>query len=218
MEKVITKLKLNVRRPNIVDVYLDGVAELKVLNSIALTLKVGQLLTSEEIEYLKILSMEEKSYQQALGLLSRRPRSEEEIRRRFERNSVPGEIQDKVVSRLREAKHLDDLDFAKVWVENRLEFRPRSAWAIRSELRKKGVASETIDEALRDFDDEAVVFQAAAVGARKYRNLDWKLFRKRLGAYLARRGFQYHLISPAIEHEWGEHAGKEEESEETKWT
>jgi regulatory protein len=215
MEKKITRLKINQRPPNTLDVYLDGVAELKVMSSIALALKVGQWLSEEEIENLKTRSLEEKLYQQALGLLSRRPRSEEEIRQRFKRKNVLDEIQNKVVSRLRNANYLDDLDFAKAWVENRLEFRPRSAWAIKAELRKKGVASETIEEALEGFDDEAAVYQAAAVGARKYRNLDWKLFRKRLGAYLARRGFQYHLISPAIDHEWGELAGKEEESEVT---
>jgi regulatory protein len=215
MGKVITKLKMNRRHSNEVDVYLDGIAELKVMNSIALTLKVGQLLSLDEIEDIKIHSTEEKLYQQALGLLSRRPRSEDEIRQRFKRKNVPDEIQDRVVSRLHEAKYLNDLDFAKAWVENRLEFRPRSAWAIKAELMKKGVASETIEEALEGFDDEAAAFHAAAIGARKYRKLDWKLFRKRLGAFLARRGFQYHLISPAIEHEWGEQAGTQEESEVT---
>jgi SOS response regulatory protein OraA/RecX len=81
---------------------------------------------------------------------------------------------------------------------------------------KKGVSAERIDEVLEGFDDEAAAYQAASVGARKYRNLDRELFRKRLGAYLARRGFQYHLISPAVEHELQEHAGNEQESEVTK--
>lgn len=216
MQKEITKLKFNTRNSNIVDVYLDGVAELKIMKSVALTLNVGQLLTVEEVENLKTRSLEEKLYRQAIGLVSRRPRSEEEIRQRFKRKNAPMETQDKVVSRLREAKLLDDLAFAEAWVENRMEFRPRSAWAIKSELRKKGVANEIIDEALDDFDDEDAVRRAAAIGARKYRKLDWELFRKRLGAYLARRGFKYHSITPAVEHEWGEHAGREEESEVTK--
>jgi SOS response regulatory protein OraA/RecX len=81
------------------------------------------------------------------------------------------------------------------------------------ELRKKGVPAKTIDEALEDFDDEAAVYKAATIGARKYHHLNEELFRKRLNAYLARRGFQYHLIAPAVDHEWDERAGGEEESE-----
>ena len=213
MQNEVTKLVINARRPGLVDVYLDGEVRLKLLKSIAATLSVGQFLSLEEIEHLKGQSLEEKSFQQALGLLSRRPRSEAEIRQRLNKKKVSADVQNKVIDRLREANYLDDLAFARAWVENRSEFRPRSAWAISAELRKKGVAGTTIDEALKEFDDETAAFQAAAIGARKYRNLEEDLFRKRLGAYLARRGFQYHLIKPAVEHEWGELAGTKEERE-----
>lgn len=216
MQKTVTSLKLNVRRPHLVDVYLDGVPEMRVMKSIALTLSVGQVFAPEEIEDVKQRSYEEKMYQQAVGLVSRRPRSEREIRDRLMRKNVPNETQEVVISRLHEARLLDDTAFARSWVENRNTFRPRSAWAIKIELMKKGVSSERIDEVLENFDDEAAAFQAASVGARKYRNLDRELFRKRLGAYLARRGFQYHLISPAVELELQEHAGNEQESEVTK--
>jgi regulatory protein len=213
MQNEITKLVINARRPGLVDVHLDGEFRLNLAKPIAATLSLGQFLSLEEIDSLKARNLEEKAYQQALGLLSRRSRSEAEIRQRFNRRRISEEVQEKVIDRLRDANYLDDLAFARSWVENRNEFRPRSAWAIRTELRKKGVSGTMIDEALDEFDDEAAVFQAAAIGARKYRNLDEDLFRKRLGAYLARRGFQYHLIKPAVEHEWSELAGMKEESE-----
>jgi regulatory protein len=216
MEKVITGLKLNARRQHIVDVFLDEAAQLKLMKSVAMSLRVGQVLSSEEIEDLQRRSNEEKLYHEVVGLLSRRPRSEQEIRQRYIRRNVPDETLDNVITRLREADLLDDLAFAKAWVENRNEFRPRSGWAIKLELMKKGVSTETIEEALSDFDDETAAYKAAAVGARKYKNLDGQLFHKRLGAYLARRGFQYHLVSPAIEHEWSELAGNDEESEVSK--
>lgn len=216
MDGEVTKLIVNTRRPGVVDVHLDGAVGLRLLKSIAVTLNIGQKLSAEEIEELKVRNLEEKHYQQAMRLLSRRPRSEEEIRQRLKDKSASEEIMDRVTKRLRNANHLDDLAFAQAWVENRNEFRPRSAWAIRAELKKKGVANATIDQALKDFDDEAAVFRAAAVGARKYRNLDEELFRKRLSGYLARRGFSYHLIIPAVDYEWGKHAGLEEESEDMR--
>ena len=117
--------------------------------------RIRKLLNLDEIEHLKLLSLEERAYQQALGLLSRRPRSENEIRQRLKRKKITEEVQDRVIDRLNDANYLDDLAFARAWVENRNEFRPRSAWAIRAELRKKGVANTTIDEALKEFDDEA---------------------------------------------------------------
>ena len=104
MQKTVTSLKLNVRRPHLVDVYLDGVPEMTVMKSIAMTLSVGQVFAPEEIEDVKQRSYEEKMYQQVVGLVSRRPRSEREIRERLMRKNVPNESQEVVISRLQEAR------------------------------------------------------------------------------------------------------------------
>jgi regulatory protein len=92
-----------------------------------------------------------------------------------------------------------DQQFAKMWIENRNDYHPRSQRLMRYELRIKGVAEQTIESALADSaDDLELATRAAAQYARKLNFQDRVLFRKKLSAFLARRGFSYGTISPVI--------------------
>jgi len=62
------------------------------------------------------------------------------------------------------------------------------------ELQQKGVASETIEEALDDYDELAAVRKVAHEQARRLQHLPPDQFRRRLYARLARRGFSSGLI------------------------
>jgi len=211
--QVITNLKLSGRSRNRVDVYLDGKKNFTISKSIALELRRGQELSIDQIRELKNRDLEEQSYQQALRLISRRPRSEAELRNRFLRKKVQTEIQDMVIARLREQGFVDDNAFARSWVENRLTFRPRSAWAIKQELRKKGVSNDAIRAALENFDDDEAAYQAALKVARKMAGMPKDLFIQRLAAYLSRRGFQYSTVSPVVKRVWRETSSNCSESE-----
>lgn len=213
MVQVITALKLSRRSRNRVDVYLDGKKSFTIAKSIALELKKGQELSLDQIKELKDRSLEEQIYQQALRLISIRPRSEAELRNRFHRKKVQTETQDMVIARLREQDFVDDNAFARSWVENRLTFRPRSAWAIKQELRKKGVSNDAINAALEDFDDEEAAYQAALKVSRKMAGMPRDLFFQRLAAYLSRRGFQYSTVSPVVKRMWRETSSNCSESE-----
>jgi regulatory protein len=133
--------------------------------------------------------------------------------RRFERDEVPEEVIEEVIGRLREQGLVDDRAFAEAWVENRQAFRPRSARALRYELRKKGVEREHIEAALQGFSDEAAAIKAADKAARRYQHLSEKLFRRRLAGYLARRGFRYGTVSPIVDQKWDEVRDDGDESE-----
>ena len=213
MVQVITNLKLSGRSRNRVDVYLDGKKNFTISKSIALELRRGQELSIDQIRELNNRDLEEQIYQQALRLISRRPRSEAELRNRFLRKKVQTEIQDMVIARLREQGFVDDNAFARSWVENRLTFRPRSAWAIKQELRKKGVSNDAIRAALENFDDDEAAYQAALKVARKMAGMPKDLFIQRLAAYLSRRGFQYSTVSPVVKRVWRETSSNCSESE-----
>jgi regulatory protein len=213
LDKVVTALKFKGRDRNRVDVYLDGEREFVILKSIAVQLRVGQALSKNQIEELIQRSTEEQAYQHALRLISRRPRSESELRENFRRKRLSEGTQDAVFIRLREQGLLDDIAFARTWVENRLTFRPRSAWALKYELRKKGVSDEAIQAALEGYDDDEAAYRAAESAAHKMRDLSWDDFRRRLSGYLSRRGFQYPTISPVVRRIWKETTGQSDESE-----
>lgn len=91
----------------------------------------------------------------AANFLAVRPRSVEETRRRLLHLGYPQALTDEVVQRLVGLRYLDDLDFARAWVESRDRAKPRGAVALRRELQLKGIADTTIAEVLAHRADEA---------------------------------------------------------------
>ena len=106
------------------------------------------------------------------------------------------------LTRLERARLTDDRAFAHYWVENREKFRPRGRRMLRWELREKGVADQIIDEAVASVDEVATASRLARKRAPRLRHLDEMTFRRRLNAYLARRGFSYSVIADAVQEAW----------------
>jgi regulatory protein len=72
-------------------------------------------------------------------------------------------------------------------------------------LRQKGVAEDAIQQALAEAeDDENLALQTARQYAHRLTRSDWETFRKRLGAFLGRRGFSYGTIAPILRQVWDE--------------
>jgi len=199
MAGTITALHVQKRNKNRVSVYLDGQFAFGLAAVKAACLRVGQVLEDDDIARLCKQDEAERAYERALNFLSYRPRSEAEVRRNLRRKNVEDEVAEVVVERLTRVGLLDDREFARYWIDNRLQFKPRGARALRHELRQKGVPSSIIDDALVGFDEEAAARKAAEARVRRLAHLDPDDFRRRLSAYLARRGFFYSVIAPIVE-------------------
>ncbi|MHB1120801.1 MAG: regulatory protein RecX [Bellilinea sp.] len=201
----ITALKVQLRNPNRVNVYLDNQFAFGLARIVAARLKVGMVLSDDKIAALQAQDVSETAYQQALHFISYRPRSEMEVRKKLIEKGTEEEVVDTVLARLKAAQLVGDENFAKIWVENRVTFRPRSHRMLRYELKQKGVEEETIQLALTEAqDDPELAYQAGLRYARRLAGLDWELFRKRLGGFLSRRGFSYGTIAPVLSRIWEE--------------
>jgi regulatory protein len=204
MSGKITSLKLQKRNRERVNVYLDGEFAFGLSKLVGGWLEVGQELSDEKIRQLAAEDEVEAAYQKALHFLSYRARAEKEIVDKLRKRETSDETIDKVMERLQRNKLVDDRDFASLWVENRSEFRPRGKHVLRMEMRQKGISEETIEDALEDIDEESLAYRAAKKQARKYRATDWEEFRRKLGAFLARRGFNYDISSTTVKKVWEE--------------
>jgi regulatory protein len=199
MAGTITALRFQKRNKDRVNVYLDGQFAFGLAVVEAIHLEIGQMLSDDEIARLQIRDQVEKAYQRALNFLSYRPRSEDEVRRNLRKKEIEEPVIEEVIERLTRGELLDDREFARYWVENRLRFNPRGLRGLRHELRQKGLANRIIDETLEDLDVEAAARKAAEAGARRLQELEERDFRRKLQAYLKRRGFSYAVIAPLIE-------------------
>ena len=194
---------------------MDGEFDFGLTRVLAGFLQIGQILGEEKIAALQAEDEMEMAYLRAINFLSYRPRSSAEIRKNLRKYEVPELCIEPTIERLEKNGFLNDADFARSWVENRNTFRPRGGRALRVELRQKGLSDELIQTTLDEMvNEEELVYSAGIKKAKKLakRNLEWQDFRKKLAAFLARRGFSYGVISPILSQLWDE--VQEEEIEE----
>lgn len=206
----VTGIELQRRGRSRVNVYIDHRYAFSLSSIVAegVALKNGTYLSEEKVEELLSHDQFQKALDSALRFLSYRPRSEKEVRQNLARKGFPEPFIDKTIERLRELQFVDDAAFARFWVQNREAYSPRSQRALKFELRTKGVAQQILDEAVEDTaDEEASAMAAARKKLKSLKNLEYNDFRQKLGAYLARRGYDYETITSVVNSLWRESTG-----------
>ena len=126
------------------------------------------------------------------------------MRQKLSKTKVSVDLQNEIVQRLRDHNLLDDEHYAKMWVENRCEFRPRSKRMLAYELKLRGINQEIIDHTLDHINDEELAYRAAKKQARKLSTHNFKNFRKKMYAFLSRRGFNYSISVDVVRRVWEE--------------
>jgi regulatory protein len=202
-----------------ITVVLDGGESYPLSAKTAAALTPGQILEPGELARLKMQSTLDDAYARCLGLLGRRPRSRAEFERYLRgRKLYAGEIA-LVLDRLTEQGWIDDRKFAREWVDNRQEFRPRSARALGMELRRMGVSDDDARDALEGTQDDKAARTAAQKKApRLLRSSGMspdasREFQRKMTAFLASRGFDYDLARETARCVWEENSRSGEAEE-----
>ncbi|MBI4187326.1 MAG: RecX family transcriptional regulator [Chloroflexi bacterium] len=202
----ITAIRPGISRNKRVNLFLDGRFAFSLEAEVAAkeSLEVGQELDAAQAEALARSDRFHRCFDAAARYLSYRPRGEGELRGRLERRGFDAESVDAVIARLKEQGLVNDAAFAQFWADNRQAFRPRSRRLTGLELRQKGVASDIVDQVADTIDDADSAYRAALDRARSLSLSDYHSFRRRLGEYLRRRGFDYEVINDTVARIWQE--------------
>jgi regulatory protein len=142
-------------------------------------------------------------YDVAVRYLGPRPRSVAEIRRQLRSKRFDDAAIDQAIDKLRAQRYIDDEAFARYWVEQRDQHRPKGQRAIVSELMQKGVSREAIDLAMGDRTDDAELGRAREAIRRpisRWLSLTELERKRKIHQYLAQRGFSYDVIEEVIAH------------------
>lgn len=144
------------------------------------------------------------TYEQALRFLEFRARSVEELRRKLIQKGCPAEEVREALDRLQEQRLLNDADFARQFARTRVMSAGASRHRIAQELRRRGIAREVADAALETLmeaegiDLTASIYRVAEKKWKSLAKLDDFTRRRRLYAFLARRGFNPDEIRGAM--------------------
>lgn len=203
----ITRIEPQKKNEKRLNVYLDGCFAFGLDEGVALAhhLHEGDALNECAID--KILRTEEKSKakQKGLSLLSYRPRSTEEFKKKllekgFSENTVADVIDDFLRVGL-----LNDGEFALALARSKMDYRPMAKRLLMRELFLKGIDGDVADKVIEDVYEGLTEVEVARrlVRKRTERYKGDSRIRKRITDFLVRRGFHWDVINEALrEEEW----------------
>jgi len=160
-----------------------------------LGLESGRHIEEAELEAVHRTAERAEALRIALRYLESRPRACREVELRLRRDRFSAESIDRTLDRLVELAYLDDKRYAAAFSRDRIRLRPCGERRLRADLRAKGVSPDDADAGIREAMAEEDVTEAdlldrvAAARATRLVRLDPAVARRRLYAYLERRGF-----------------------------
>jgi regulatory protein len=197
----ITSIKQQ-KNKNRVNIYLDSKFGFGIdLDNFALLhLKVDQELTDKEIKDIVKKAEFQKTWEKFLRFAMVRPRSEKEIIDYFRRKKIHESMWKKLIQKLKHFELLDDIKFAKWWVEQRQNFRLLSKKNIVQELRIKGVRKDIIEQVLKEasIDEEKTARELISKREYKWKSLEPRKAKQKKFQFLITKGFDYEIIKKVL--------------------
>jgi regulatory protein len=146
----------------------------------------------------------DRAYDRALTMLAARGYATTELRRRLARHGFPADDVDAVVRRLTAAGLLDDAMYARQLTRSKLLEGGAASRRVQRELAARGVGRGVADAAIAEVmadeavDESRLAEQIACRRAIALARFDRPTQRRRLYAYLARRGYSADDIRRAV--------------------
>ena len=144
------------------------------------------------------------AYNYALNLLSARPYSTQALRKKLIQKEYPAADADDAVRRLVDAGLLDDGKYAEQYARSKILSTGASKRRLTQDLYRKGikgdVATAAIAQVIEDeeIDTVAVVERVARKKLAQLGDLEPLVLRRRLFAFLARRGYDVDEIKRVV--------------------
>ncbi len=201
---IITKLEKQKKAKNRWNIFVDGAFFCGLYEDTILKygIHVNEKLTQDSLE--EIRDFDEFIYGKhvAYSFLSYRIRTESEIKKKLREKKISGKSIVKVIEVLEEQKLIDDREFAKVLIQDKIKRSPVGRKVLKQKLFEKGVPKNVSEEALeKAFSGEEEKKLAADVFNKffpKIKDKDFYEQKRKLYEHLARKGFDFDVINEII--------------------
>lgn len=198
---IITKIKPQ-KNKNRANIYLDNKFGfgIDLENFVKLNLKIEQELSEKQIEEIIKKAEFQKTLDRLLRFTTLRPRSKKEIESWLKRKRVHESLYEKLFNRLKKLDLVNDKNFAKWWVDQRIQFKNKSKRELVLELRIKGIDKNTIEDVLSKvkLNELKNAKKLIKKNMYKWRKYDELLKDKKMSEYLARKGFTWEIIKKVL--------------------
>ena len=200
----ITKITTQIKRKDRYNIFLDAEYAFSVDEDILVKYKLKKGLELNAKHIIDLLEAEslQQSYVLAIGYLSYRQRSQVEIERHLYKKEIDPAHIEVVINRLDKEKLIDDLQFAKSFVRERIRQKKKGPQMIKKELFEKGVSKNNADEAVKlmTFNDQyEAALEFAQKRADRPKKESVKKREQQIKSALMQRGYDSDVISEVMQ-------------------
>jgi len=164
----------------------------------------GDELDTERLENLRRMESLQAARRTALRYISRRPRTEKEIRDRLKESEF-GDIEiGQTIELLKSNRLINDEEFARIFIRDALSRRPIGTVRMKQKMLLLGLDKHLMESAIAEMCGEEVQSRAAQEVAGKFMakhrggKKDNLRVRKSLTDHLMRRGFPWSIVQPLV--------------------
>ncbi len=215
----VTSVEPQKKNPHRFNIYIDGQFAFGADEDLVVNRRLiaGKVIESDEMKKILFEAEVGRLMERMYRWFSLRQHSEKEVRDyfRIKNNelSIKGKEQisqlviDATIETLKRKSMINDLEFAKAWVEARRKSKQKGIRAIKAELYQKGIDKEIIDEVVSSLplrgptvvSEEELARQALEKKMGVWKNLPSLELRKKAFEFLMRKGFEYEAVREVIE-------------------
>ncbi len=163
-------------------------------------LRKGLEISDSVIEAIQKKDETYKFYIQAINFLSYRMRSRKEVFTYLKKKEASFEQIEQVLERLEKEKLIDDEQFARMFVQSRINTTSKGPMLIKKELLEKGISSAIAERALDQYTEELQYKKITAFFEKKKKSRKKVSYRKQLDQWktnLLQKGFPMDMIQQA---------------------
>lgn len=206
---VITRIVKRRNKRRLFAVYVDGAFAFDVSDAVLLQygLRTQDIIDENKIDEIKASELRKEVQLAAVNYISYRPRSSREVIDHLVRKRFPRDLAESVVRHFETVSLINNLEFARMFVRDRLRRKPIGRALLQKFLAAKGIPSEMVQQVLREnISDEDQASAAHELASRRLRltkrsmaKLDPIKQRQRLTGYLLRHGFTNEIVQKAVQ-------------------
>lgn len=198
---VITKIEKQKKNTHRYSIFLDEEYSFSVSEDTLVKLRLAKGMSIDKDELDDILEQEDinlcRNY--GLKLLGYKARSEPEVKKKMLQKGFNEKSIVDAIEYLKKFKYLDDEEYVKIYIKDRVNIKKLGYNRVKSELYQKHISSEIIEETLNEvFDKEGEYERALELAIKKrstsYKNDDFQAAYRKLGGFLQRKGYSTDII------------------------
>ncbi len=195
----ITRIEQQKKKKNRVNIYIDGEFSLGLYKDTVTKFHLyeNKEIAPGEIYLIKEFEVITDAKEKVRNYISYRERSKKEIKDYLTNKGVKEEIAEEVLDDFEKADLIDDYRFATSWIKDRNKNNPKGNFALKMELKGKGIEESAIENLLQSVDEKENALKAFEKAVKKYGHN--KASKKKIFQYLERRGFKIQTILEVLQ-------------------